>query len=93
MAVGAAFLDALATHRNEEAAPVPRDRGRRVLYRPPYSSDLDPMERAFSKLKAHLGRIGARPFPTVFRAIGEIRDLFEAIERWNDFKAHGYVSN
>jgi len=53
----------LAIHRNEEAAPALRDRGCRVLYPPPYSPDLDPIdnpiERAFSKLKAQLGRIGA----------------------------------
>ena len=89
MAFGASLLDTLATHRNEEAAPVLRDHGRRVLYPPPYSPDLDPIEQALSKLKAHLGRIGARPLPAVFRAIGEIRDLYEPIERWNDFKADG----
>jgi len=58
MEVGASLLDTLATHRNEEAAPVLRDRGRRVLYPPPYSLDLDPIEnpieRAFSKLTANV---------------------------------------
>ncbi|MBC6408263.1 MAG: transposase [Rhodobacteraceae bacterium] len=87
------LLDTLATHRNKEAAPALRDHGCRVLCLPPCSPGLNPIEQAFSKLKAHLGRICARPFPTVFQAIGEIRDLYEPIERWNDFKAHGYVSN
>jgi len=32
-------------------------------------------------------------FPTVFQATGEIRDLYEPIERWNYFKADRYVSN
>jgi len=80
-------------HRNKEAAPALRDHGCRVLYLPPCSPDLNPIEQAFSKIKAYLGRIGTHPFPAVFQAIGEIRDLYEPIECWNYFKAHGYVSN
>ena len=97
MAFGVLLLDTLATHRNKEASPALRDLGCRVLYLPPCSPGLNPIdnpiEQAFSKLKAHLGRIGVRPFPAVIQAIGEIRDLYEPIERWNDFKAHGYVSD
>jgi len=76
MTFGASLLDTLATHRNKEAAQALRDRGCRVLCLPPYSPDLNPIERAFSKLKAHLGGIGARPFPVVFQAIGGIRGLY-----------------
>ena len=81
-----------ADTRKRRAASL-RDRGCRVLYLPPYLPDLNPIEQAFSRRKAHLGRIGARPLPTVFQAIGKIRDLYEPIERSNDFKAHSYVSN
>jgi transposase len=31
-----------------------------LLFLPPYSPDLDPIEMTFAKLKAHLRRIGAR---------------------------------
>jgi len=93
MTFGASLLDTPATHRNKEAPPALRDRGCGVLCLPPHSPDLNPIEQAFSKLKAHLGGIGARPFLAVFQAIGEIRDPYEPIERWNDFKAERYVSN
>jgi len=93
MAFGVLLLDTLATRRNKEATPALRDHGCRALCLPPCSPGFNPIERAFSKRKAHLGRIGARPFPAVFHAIGEIRDLYELIERWNDLKAHGYVAN
>jgi len=47
---------------------------------------------AFSKLKAHLRRIGARTFTDMFEAIAEVCDLYSSQECWNYFKAAGYVS-
>ena len=87
------ILDNLATHRNKEAAQALREHGCWFLYLPPYSPDLNPIELVFSKLKAHLRRIGARTFTDVFNAIGSICDLYEPAECWNYFKAAGYVSN
>jgi transposase len=89
----AVILDILATHRNTEAAQALKEHGCWFLYLPPYSPDLNPIEQAFAKLKAHLRRIGARSFTAVFNAIGEICDLYDPMECWNYFKAAGYVSN
>jgi transposase len=50
------------------------------------------IEMAFSKLKAHLRRIGARTFTDIFSALAEICDLFSPDECWNYFKAARYVS-
>ena len=86
------ILDNLATHRNKEAAEALRAHGCWFLYLPPYSPDLNPIEQAFSKLKAHLRRIGARTFTDMFKALAEICDLFSPEECWNYFKAAGYVS-
>jgi len=58
----------------------------------PDSPDLNPVEMAFSKLKAHLRRIGARTFDQLIEAIGEICNLFAPDECWNFFKAAGYAS-
>lgn len=85
-------LDNLATHRNKEAEAALRAHGCWFLYLPPYSPDLNPIEQAFSKLKAHLRRIGARNFTDLFNAIGEICDLFSPQECWNYFEAAGYAS-
>ena len=86
-------LDNLATHYNKEAAAALKAHGCWFLYLPPYSPDLNPIEMAFSKLKAHLRRIGARSFTAVFKAIGEICDMYNPQECWNYFKAAGYASN
>jgi transposase len=85
-------LDNLATHRNKEAAKALREHGCWFLYLPPYSPDLNPIEQAFSKLKAHLRRIGARTFTSLFNAIGEVCELFSPQECWNYFQAAGYAS-
>ena len=69
-----------------------REAGCWFLFLPPYSPDLNPIEQAFSKLKAHLRRIGARSFSQLFTAIGEICEMFSPQECWNYLHAAGYVS-
>jgi transposase len=86
------ILDNLATHKNVAAANALKERGCWFLFLPPYSPDLNPIEMAFSKLKAHLRRIGARTFEHLFQAIGDICDMFTPEECWNYLKAAGYVS-
>ena len=60
---------------------------------PPYSSDLNPIEMAFSKLKAHLRRAGARTFDQMFDALAEVCDLSTPQESWNYFCEAGYGSS
>ena len=86
-------LDNPATHYNKEAAAALKEHGCWFLYLPPYSPDLNPIEMAFSKLKAHLRRSGARSFTSVFNALSEICDMYEPTECWNYFKAAGYAAN
>ena len=88
----AVILDNLSTHRNEQAAAALRRRGCWFLFLPPYSPDLNPIEQAYSKLKAHLRRIGARTFETLINAIGEVCDLFTPEECQNFFRHAGYAS-
>jgi transposase len=68
-------MDNLATRKNAEAEKAMHKAGCWFLFLPPYSPDLNPIEMAFSKLKAHLRRIGARTFTDLFSAIAEIYDL------------------
>jgi transposase len=86
------ILDNLATHKNKEAEAALRAHGCWFLFLPPYSPDLNPIEMAFSKLKAHLRRIGARSFTGLFKALREICDLYTPQECWNYFCQAGYAS-
>jgi transposase len=87
------ILDNLAVHKSQRAAECLRRRGAWFLFLPPYSPDLNPIEMAFSKLKAHLRRTAARSFDDLWKAIGDICGLFEPDECWNYLKAAGYASD
>ncbi len=86
------ILDNLSTHHNTGACKAMREAGCWFLFLPPYSPDLNPIEQAFSKRKAHLWRIGARSFTQIFTAIGEICEMFSPQECWNYLHAAGYGS-
>ena len=60
----------------------------------PAGDHLDrPIEHAFSKLKAHLQRIGARTYDDLINATGDVCDFFDTTECWNFLKAAGYASD
>jgi transposase len=87
------ILDNLAVHKSAKSAQCLKERGAWFLFLPAYSPDLNPIEQAFSKLKAHLRKAGARTFEALWQAIGAICDLFEPQECWNYLKAAGYASD
>jgi transposase len=84
-------LDNLSSHKSAKAEAILRQRGAWFLFLPPDSPDLDPIEMAFSKLKAHLRRIGARTIDALYNAIGDICSLYSDQECWNYFKHSGYA--
>jgi transposase len=86
------ILDNLAVHKSKKAAQSLRHRGAWFLFLPAYSPDLNPIEQAFSKLKAHLRKAEARTIDALWRAIGDTCDLFEPHECWNYLRAAGYAS-
>ncbi|TCM44677.1 transposase [Rhizobium sp. PP-F2F-G48] len=77
------ILDNLAIYKSAKAAECLKRKGAWFLFLPPYSSDLNPMEMAFAKLKAHLRKAKARTFEALWRAIGDICNLFTPQGCWN----------
>jgi transposase len=86
------ILDNLSVHRSPSAAAMLKAKGSWLLPLPPYSPDLNPIEMAFAKLKAHLRRIGARTFDSLLTAIGSICNLFTPDECLNYIAHAGYVA-
>lgn len=84
------ILDNLAAHKSPQAERIIRAQGAFVLFLPPYSPDLNPIEMAFSKLKAHLRKMATRTIQDLWDAIGQICDLYQPEECQNYFKAAGY---
>jgi transposase len=85
------ILDNLSSHKSEKANQAVRRRGAWLLFLPPYSPDLNPIEMAFAKLKAHLRTRAVRTLDDLWRAVGDICDLYSPNECQNYFKAAGYV--
>jgi len=85
------ILDNLRSHKSAKAEAVLKQRGAWFLFLPAYSPDLNSIEMAFAKLKAHLRRIGARTIDALWKAIGGICHLFTEQECWNYLKAAGYA--
>ena len=62
-------MDNLAAHKRAEVAIAIEAAGARLLYLPPYSPDLNPIEMAFAKLKAALRKAAARSIEALVNAI------------------------
>jgi transposase len=84
------ILDNLAAHKSPAAEKAIRAKGAWILFLPPYSPDLNPIEMAFAKLKAHLRAKAIRTIDALWQAIGDICDLFSPTECRNYFTAAGY---
>ena len=87
------ILDNLSVHKSARAEAAVRERGAGLLFLPQYSPDLNPIEMAFAKLKAHLRRIAARTFDVLIEAIGDICQLYHPSECRNYFTKAGYASD
>jgi transposase len=87
------ILDNLSSHKSERANAAIKARGAWLLFLPPYSPDLNPIEMAFAKLKAHLRATAARTIDDLWKAIGSICKLFSPEECSNYFTAAGYGLN
>ena len=63
------LMDNLPAHKHPQMRPVLRARNCRLVYLPPYSPDLNPIEPAWSKLKAFQRGARARLRPALERAV------------------------
>jgi transposase len=87
------MLDNLKVHASAKAADVLKACGAWFPFLAAYSPDLNPIEMAFSKLKAHLRAAGARTYDALWRAVGDICSLFQPRECWNYLSHAGYASD
>ena len=83
-------MDNLAAHKRDEITSAIVAAGARLLYLPPYSPDLNPIEMAFAKLKAALRKAAARSIEALVHAIAVALAAFTTQECLNFFAAAGY---
>lgn len=84
-------MDNLAAHKVAGVREAITAAGASVLYLPPYSPDLNPIEQMFAKLKALLRKAAARTRDQLWDAIGHLLDAFSPTECQNYLKNAGYA--
>lgn len=84
-------MDNLAAHKVQGVRRLIEDAGASLLYLPPYSPDLNPIELAFSKLKTLLRAAAERSVEALWLRIGQLLDAFSPEECASYFRHAGYA--
>jgi len=84
------IMDNLPAHKVKGVREAIEAAGASLVYLPPYSPDLNPIEKAFSKLKAILRKAAARTLEDLWAAIASALDAFTPEECRNYFASCGY---
>ena len=83
-------MDNLSSHKGSRVRQLIEGRGCELMYLPPYSLDLNPIEQAFAKLKALLRKAGARTRDALLEAMGRALDAVTVSDARGFFEHRGY---
>ena len=84
-------IDNLSAHKVQGVRKLIEASGATLLYLPPYSPDLNPIEMAFAKLKALLRKAAERTRDALWERIGQILEAFSPQECANYLAHAGYA--
>jgi len=84
------IMDNLSSHKVAGVREAIEARGASLIYLPPYSPDLNPIEQAFAKLKALLRKAAPRTVEALWAVIGEALSAFSPSECANYLADAGY---
>jgi transposase len=87
------IMDNLGSHKSAAVRQRIEAAGASLLYLPPYSPDLNPIEQAFSKLKTMLRSRAARTLDTLWTAIGDLVGCFSPQDCRGFFHNAGYFQS
>ena len=83
-------MDNLTPHKSAPTLALIQAAGAEALFLPAYSPDLNPIEKMWSKVKAHLRKTEARTVPALRRAVGRALRQITAQDAAGWFAACGY---
>jgi transposase len=84
------IMDNLPSHKVTGVRDAIEARGASLIYLPPYSPDLNPIEQAFAKLKALLRKAAPRTVEALWTVIGESLSAYSPSECANYLEDAGY---
>ncbi|MCB9868051.1 MAG: IS630 family transposase [Phycisphaerales bacterium] len=85
-------LDNLSSHKRPRVAELVRAAGADVVYLPPYSPDLNPIELAFSKVKQTLRSLAARTVTDQWQHMQSVLDQVTPADTRGYFRHCGYAT-
>jgi transposase len=85
-------MDHLSSHKGPVIRKAIRAAGAKLIFRPPYSPDLNPIEQVIAKLKTLLRKANARTIEAVSEAIAKLLDEYTVEECANYLVNSGYGS-
>ncbi len=85
------IVDNLSSHKVAGVQQAITAAGATLLYLPPYSPDLNPIEKLFAKLKALLRKAAIRTTAVLWDEFGQLLASFSPSECTNYFASSGYV--
>jgi|TARA_B100001971_G_scaffold169334_1_gene161116 transposase len=87
------IMDNLGSHKGFRVRRAIRAADAKLLFLPPYSPDLNPIEQVFAKLKTLLRKADERTIEATWQRIGQLLDRFSSQECQNYIANSGYASN
>ena len=84
-------MDNLPTHKVKGVAVALAERQAQVVFLPPYSPDLNPIEQVFAQIKNELRRRRLRTCAELWHAFGETLDWVSPAQAHNYFQHAGYA--
>ena len=84
-------MDNLSSHKTDRTRKLIEAAGTQLLFLPPYSPDLNPIEMIFAKIKQLLRSLACRTRETLWQAMQSVLDQITAADARNCFRHCGYT--
>ena len=85
-------LDNLSTHKNQDVRDLIESVGAELWFLPPYSPDLNPIEKMWSKIKSILRTLKARTEEALIEAIAKALEAVNSSDAKGWFESCGYMN-
>ena len=85
------IMDNLSSHKRQRVREMIGEAGARLVFLPPYSPDLNPIEMIFSKAKQLLRSLACRTRDALWKTMQSVLDQVTATDAINCYKHCGYT--
>jgi transposase len=84
------IMDNLSSHKRQRTRDLIEGAGAELVFLPPYSPDLNPIEMVFAKIKQKLRTLACRTRDALWRAMQSVLDTITSVDASNCFRHCGY---